>query len=265
RLDNPGDYLRLEVSTALKNEHVLVIPVLVQGARMPGPEDLPSDLEPLSRRNAIELSGARWDLDVDRLIRAIERASGLTEAPRRPAATIERAPEPPAEPQTEEFNLLEVRRRRQIAEHVRTAQQAFDAGDYEAVLEACEKAVWLDPHAADARALARKARAALDEQTTGRGLAPAPEILNPESLSDPGLAAASEQIDPALALNPSHDSAVKLRQDILVLRKRRERQREVDRQVRAAIARAQKSLEEEDYEAAIEFCDDAIALSGESA
>ena len=35
RLDNPNDYLRLEVATALNNEHVIVIPVLVDRAGMP--------------------------------------------------------------------------------------------------------------------------------------------------------------------------------------------------------------------------------------
>jgi hypothetical protein len=47
--------------------------VLVEGAAMPRPEDLPADLARLTRLNAIELSDARWTFDVDRLITAIER------------------------------------------------------------------------------------------------------------------------------------------------------------------------------------------------
>jgi hypothetical protein len=51
---------------------VLVIPVLVQGAVMPSAAELPTPLARLARRNAIELSDARWDCDADRLIRALE-------------------------------------------------------------------------------------------------------------------------------------------------------------------------------------------------
>jgi hypothetical protein len=71
RLDDPADYVRLELATALQRK-IRVIPVLVQGAPMPRAEDLPADLAKLARRNAIELSDARWAYDVDRLIRTIE-------------------------------------------------------------------------------------------------------------------------------------------------------------------------------------------------
>ncbi|HEY6320333.1 MAG TPA: toll/interleukin-1 receptor domain-containing protein [Thermoanaerobaculia bacterium] len=71
RLDDPADYVRLEIATALQRQ-VRVIPVLVQRASMPRAEELPPDLVKLARRNAIELSDARWAYDVDRLIRTIE-------------------------------------------------------------------------------------------------------------------------------------------------------------------------------------------------
>ena len=41
RLDNPDDFLRTEVATALKNERIRVVPVLVERSTMPAPEDLP--------------------------------------------------------------------------------------------------------------------------------------------------------------------------------------------------------------------------------
>jgi hypothetical protein len=72
RLDDPGDFVRLEIATALARD-ICVIPVLVEGAAMPRPEDLPPDLARLTRRNAIELSDARWTFDVNRLIVAIEK------------------------------------------------------------------------------------------------------------------------------------------------------------------------------------------------
>jgi tetratricopeptide (TPR) repeat protein len=79
RLDDPADYLRLEVATALANEHVLVIPVLVEHATMPTAGDLPPDLKPLSRRNATELFDNRWDEDVKYLIERLDRALKVRE------------------------------------------------------------------------------------------------------------------------------------------------------------------------------------------
>lgn len=71
RLDNPGDFVRLEVESAL-NRRIRVIPVLVQDAPMPRAEELPESIARLARRNAIELSDARWAYDVDRLVRTIQ-------------------------------------------------------------------------------------------------------------------------------------------------------------------------------------------------
>ena len=72
RLDNPSDYVRLEIATALRRD-IRVIPVLVQRASMPKQQDLPEDLAKLTRRNAIELSDHRWANDVDQLIDVMEK------------------------------------------------------------------------------------------------------------------------------------------------------------------------------------------------
>ena len=71
RLDDPEDMVRMEISAALNRDDVLVIPVLVQGATMPHPNELPPDIAGLARRNALEISDARWDFDADRLARAL--------------------------------------------------------------------------------------------------------------------------------------------------------------------------------------------------
>jgi len=75
RLDDPQDFIRLEVETALRRK-VLVLPVLVEAAAMPETSDLPEDLRPLARRQAIELSEHRWDFDVQQLLSRIEEATG---------------------------------------------------------------------------------------------------------------------------------------------------------------------------------------------
>ena len=73
RLDNPQDFVRLEITAAL-NRNILVIPVLVHGATIPRAQDLPADMTGLVRRQAQELGdGYRWKQDVNRLIRTIEK------------------------------------------------------------------------------------------------------------------------------------------------------------------------------------------------
>jgi molecular chaperone DnaK len=73
RLDNPDDFVRIEITAALER-NIRVIPVLVKDAAIPRSADLPDGLKSLVRRNAIEISHSRFDMDADRLIRAIERA-----------------------------------------------------------------------------------------------------------------------------------------------------------------------------------------------
>lgn len=73
RLDDPSDLVRVEIEAALARG-VQVVPVLVHGARMPGPRELPPSLTELSHREAIEMSDARWSFDVDRLVQSIEPA-----------------------------------------------------------------------------------------------------------------------------------------------------------------------------------------------
>ena len=72
RLDDPSDFVRLEIATAL-DRNIRVIPVLVQSASMPSANDLPEPLQALARRQAIELSDKRWDYDVGELIASLER------------------------------------------------------------------------------------------------------------------------------------------------------------------------------------------------
>jgi hypothetical protein len=72
RLDDPNDFVRLEIEAALVR-NVRVIPILVDGARMPRAEDLPPSLAKLVRRQALELSPARFDFDTGRLVRVLDK------------------------------------------------------------------------------------------------------------------------------------------------------------------------------------------------
>ena len=87
RLDNPQDFVRIEIATALKRG-ITVIPVLVGGAAMPGEPNLPDDLKPLARRQAF-LIGQHLTPDVQRLVRSLREA--LREAQPAGTATPARA------------------------------------------------------------------------------------------------------------------------------------------------------------------------------
>jgi hypothetical protein len=75
RLDNPEDFVRLEIAAALAR-NIRVIPALVQAARMPRSADLPDVLKLLARRNAIEISDRRFHYDVDQLIEVLGKVLG---------------------------------------------------------------------------------------------------------------------------------------------------------------------------------------------
>ena len=72
RLNNPEDFVHLEILAGLQQKTV-IIPVLLADAEMPPAQALPAPLQPFARRNAIEISDSRFHSDVDRLIEAIEK------------------------------------------------------------------------------------------------------------------------------------------------------------------------------------------------
>ncbi|GGG97047.1 TIR domain-containing protein [Silvibacterium dinghuense] len=100
RLDDPNDFVRLEVSSALRR-NIPVIPVLVHDARMPHPEQLPEEIRELAYRNSVEISHARWNSDVQLLVDALKpyvEATRLTET--QPVhATVPVQLPPPVAPQ----------------------------------------------------------------------------------------------------------------------------------------------------------------------
>lgn len=75
RLDDPNDWVRVEVETALSAPNLYVVPVLVNGAQMPRAEELPVSLHGLLRRHAAVIRrDPDFHDDVTRLTQAL-RAS----------------------------------------------------------------------------------------------------------------------------------------------------------------------------------------------
>jgi TIR domain len=91
RLNNPEDFVRIEIATALKRG-IRVIPVLVDGASLPRSGDLPHDLKSLVRRNALEISHTRFKSDCARLIATLERILEGSRAGRLEAEQLEKQP-----------------------------------------------------------------------------------------------------------------------------------------------------------------------------
>lgn len=77
RINDPNDWVRLEISTALKR-NIRVVPVLVDGAELPAASQLPDDLQPLIRRQAYEISNKRWKYDTEQLIRFLIKSVGIS-------------------------------------------------------------------------------------------------------------------------------------------------------------------------------------------
>jgi formylglycine-generating enzyme required for sulfatase activity len=88
RLDDPADFVRIEIEAALARD-IPVVPVLVGGGVMPREEDLPNGLKELAYRNAAEVrSGRDFHDHLERLIRGIEH---LFRQPEHPAPKTRQA------------------------------------------------------------------------------------------------------------------------------------------------------------------------------
>jgi glycerophosphoryl diester phosphodiesterase len=105
RIDDPEDFVRLEVETALNRDDVRVIPILVDNAKMPTPQELPQGLGALTRRQAVEINPVNFD--TRRLLRVLSHTMddirGEQDAPSLSGAGVRVGPAgtTPPEPQVE--------------------------------------------------------------------------------------------------------------------------------------------------------------------
>jgi hypothetical protein len=76
RLQNPEDYVRIEIETALERG-ITVIPVLVGAATVPTREELPQAIAKLAGRQAHEITDKRWDYDIQTLAEDLGALPGL--------------------------------------------------------------------------------------------------------------------------------------------------------------------------------------------
>jgi formylglycine-generating enzyme required for sulfatase activity len=91
RLENPSDFVRIEVEAALAR-NIPVVPILTQGAPMPHERDLPKTLAQLAYRHGMDVrSDQHFTDDVEQLIRRLQPLMD-------PAPVAPTAPPPPRYP-----------------------------------------------------------------------------------------------------------------------------------------------------------------------
>ena len=99
RLDDPNDFVRLEIEAAL-TRNIRIIPILVDGARMPHADELPDGLVGLVHRQALELSPARFEYDTSRLIKVLDTTLANVQRALHDATAISTSPVSPRDPDT---------------------------------------------------------------------------------------------------------------------------------------------------------------------
>ena len=93
RLEDPGDFVRIELESALKR-NIPVIPVLVRGVSIPPAERLPASIQDLSYRNGISVRpDPDFHRDIDRLIEYLKhQIQGLKEHRKEPVSRFVELP-----------------------------------------------------------------------------------------------------------------------------------------------------------------------------
>ncbi len=275
RLDDPEDFLRLEVGTALNKPDILVIPVLVGNAAMPRVEDLPPDLANLARRNAIELSDTRWDSDLDRLVKVIEQVVGrqpvnaaqqaIAEARQefergRHAYAIERLEQFTPQTPVVTFALRSLREdwekikssRGQVDDLLHRATRAMEEGAFAVAIGRLTEAARIEPGREDIQSLlatAEDAQKRREETERAREEVEVPLRDARQKLYEKDFAAARGLLNTVRSRDPDYPGLDDLAREI----------DDVEASL-ASIESAKASFESKDFESTIVYADRALLL-----
>jgi TIR domain len=83
RIDDPDDFVAIEIKAALAR-NIRVIPVLVEGARMPKAGELPDPLKALARRHGVEVGQLQFGRDAEGLVERVREALNAQSGSLRP-------------------------------------------------------------------------------------------------------------------------------------------------------------------------------------
>jgi hypothetical protein len=82
RLDNPEDFVTIEIGAALAR-NIPVVPLLVDAARMPKASELPDSLKLLARRQAIQVRNTNFRSDAEALVKRLRETLAPLGEPKR--------------------------------------------------------------------------------------------------------------------------------------------------------------------------------------
>lgn len=97
RLQDPRDFVRIEIETALK-QGARIVPLLFEDVNMPRPEELPPELASLTRRQAVEIGTSRLNIEIRTFVEDVERIFKPDVQKREPPRPTTPPPMPAAEP-----------------------------------------------------------------------------------------------------------------------------------------------------------------------
>ena len=120
RLDNPNDFVRVEIAAALQRD-IPVIPILLEGTTVPSADQLPKDLQELSLRNGLDVRHASFHNDVDRLVQSLKGQLPEAAAKKRRRDEDERRPQ-----EAEDKRRLDAAAAKKRREEERRRQEAED-------------------------------------------------------------------------------------------------------------------------------------------
>lgn len=98
-IKDPDDFVRLEAEIAMARDDVQVLPVLVGGAKMPHPDELPDKIREITEIHAKQLTNERRAGDMTELVGRVEELLP-------PETTVHRVPPPPAPPRRAGWKIV---------------------------------------------------------------------------------------------------------------------------------------------------------------
>ena len=156
RLDDPKDFVRIEIAAAL-SRGIPVVPVLLDRAPVPTEEDLPYDLKALAVMNGVPIQRLSFDVDVARLVKGLpielkQRATDPTPSSEQPIEDSAAA-----KMWTSIENSLDQRDYEDFRDHYPQSKQAFEARR-----RARHLSDWAEVDHSNAEAIAKFRRSAAD-------------------------------------------------------------------------------------------------------